>query len=165
MRVLFLDMDGVMNSRRFMQAARDDWNIWDPATMIDPAAVQLLNAIVEPNDVYVVISSTWRRWWSPKAIASALASRGFSYPKKVIGATPFVLGPRAEEIQQWLTEEQARMARLANNYAPIPYAILDDDADAQLDGKLVQTDVEVGLTREKAAAAIAVLSAPASAPA
>lgn len=146
-RAVFLDMDGVMNSRRYMQSTTE-WDIWRPETMLDPAAVALLNVIVEPSDVRVVISSTWRRIFSSGEIAAALAKRGFAYPKKIVGATPRLLGPRSEEIAAWLKEHPG----------VVSYVILDDDADAQLDGRLVLTNAEVGLTREKAAAAIVMLS-------
>jgi len=151
MKVVFLDIDGVLNSIRFMQTARESWNVADPKTMIDPEAVKLLNIIAAPDDARIVISSTWRRLWTPAEIARAMAIRGFVYLHKVIGATPRVWGPRAEEIRAWLAKMQRR---------PAGFVILDDDsdaADAGLQDHFVQTNVQIGLTLNDATRASRIL--------
>lgn len=65
MLVLFLDLDGVCNSTRFMveRAKAGTWDSADPkdwTNMLDPVAVALLNKVVEATGCKIVISSSWR---------------------------------------------------------------------------------------------------------
>ncbi len=56
---IFLDMDGVANNSA---ARRDKSHICYPESLfvVDPAAVELLNDLVEETNADVILSSTWR---------------------------------------------------------------------------------------------------------
>ena len=126
-KVLFLDMDGVMNSPT--QQARDlklifidmdgvlnnDSMEWDTEKMgfvIDIDAVQTLNFFLDSHpDVFLVLSSDWRAHPSAgigKTIA-CLEEHGFRHALRFIGETPLIrrsfddtTGRRWQEIQAWL---------------------------------------------------------------
>lgn len=58
MKVIFLDIDGVLNSRRYDRER-------DPATQgnIDVTRLPLLKRLVEETGAVIVLSSSWRRHW------------------------------------------------------------------------------------------------------
>jgi hypothetical protein len=78
MRIVFLDVDGVMNSHRHFAAMRRDGRPPVPQSVhhlyhsgdgrmplsyhFDPEAMAALNHIIEKTRARVVISSTWRDW-------------------------------------------------------------------------------------------------------
>ena len=149
--VLFLDLDGVLNSTAWVEAQgagpRAEW--W--VLRLDPAAVAVLNRIIVAARPRVVLSSSWRRLQPLREIQSRLEQAGFI--GQLMGQTPEIRyadrwAVRGEEIQAWL-DDQAE---------PGPVAILDDDADmAQLSDRLVQTDPDRGLGLEHVAPVLALL--------
>lgn len=107
-RVLFLDVDGVLNSVLYLQQAENmnhaepNWAPgmrYDPALMIDPTLVARLNAIIEGLDVDVVLSSSWRWAFSIEQMRSFLTRRGFA--GRLVDFTPSI-GLRHTEIATWL---------------------------------------------------------------
>lgn len=170
--VVFLDIDGVLNSHTFFrsrvtpeQAAEmragpvvlrgDDEQA---RAMIDPAAVEHLNTLIEKSGAEIVISSTWRHAFTMGIIRRALHANGFRHNRSIIGQTPSYGrgGDRGHEIQQWLDEA---------NPAPDRFVILDDNEDmAHLRGHLVRTHYVDGLKAEHVATALARLATPAPRP-
>lgn len=138
MRVIFLDMDGVMNGIRH-------WPLKAPRQWIDPATVVRLNKITKKTGANLVISSTWRRFWDVKEILKDAGVKG-----TVIGETPFLpSSPRGCEIIEWLSQR----------HDVEKYIILDDDSDmGDVLDALVQTPWEEGLQDCHVTEAIAKLS-------
>lgn len=136
-RVIFLDVDGVLNS----VANRFDG--------IDRVNVEQLNRLVEQTGAYVVISSTWRSLGTPM-VAEILRNHGFT--GDVRGITPHLLrSHRGLEIEAFLREPDDR---------PTSIVILDDDNDmGAMLPFLVQTDARVGLTDGDVERAVAILEA------
>jgi hypothetical protein len=152
-KLLFLDVDGVLNSYGWFERRIDilggghDRKTHD----IDPAAVGLLNQLIDRTDALVVISSTWRMFGHHQC-ASYLARRGFF--GRVLDVTPQMGGPRGAEIQWWLDHCPAHRR-------PDSFVILDDDSDmVHLSNRLVQTKMETGLTPADVDAAVAMLALP-----
>ncbi|HUU87640.1 MAG TPA: HAD domain-containing protein [Candidatus Glassbacteria bacterium] len=138
MKVLFLDIDGVLNSETFMTSlpfCLED----DLRDNIDSQAVSVLNEIIEKSDSKIVISSTWRKIYPLPKIVEALENKGFKHSNKIIGCTPiYDVGVRGDEIQEWL-----------DHMAIDSFAILDDDSDMKnLKPHLVQTTWKEGLQPE-----------------
>lgn len=141
MRVLFLDIDGVLNSRDYVERAG-----WDPPLgsrddlkIIDPIAVALLDEVLAATGACVVISSSWRSTYPLEALRSMLQERGLE--GRVVGVTPELPGrQRSREISQWLADRSDVEA----------FAIVDDNEDAGVGhaSQFVQTTFEHGLTRE-----------------
>ena len=107
MKVLFLDIDGVVNSR----ATTSFRNNLYP---IDPHMAFMVGKIQLDTGCQVVLSSSWRH--HPDGIKAVENSIVPVYDK-----TPMLesLGVRGHEIQAWL-DEHPEVTR---------YAILDDDSD------------------------------------
>lgn len=127
MKVLFLDIDGVLNCAYTKE--RIDGRIG-----LDPAMVVLFNEIVVKTAVSVVLSSAWRRLPNWRLDLQ----KGGLEPSAVIGQTPSLGGIRGLEIQAWL-DQHPEVEK---------YAILDDGADMLPHQKLFKTAWGVGLTRE-----------------
>ena len=141
MRVVFLDIDGVLNSLDYLRSLRRK-----PGThKIDPLAVERLNRITDATDAAIVVSSAWRIM-GLRSIRALLREHGVT--AKIVGVTPDDNRIRGLQIAQWL-----------NIHNVDAYVILDDDADmGRLMGRLVQTDFDFGLTDEHVTKAVAMLS-------
>lgn len=148
MKVLFLDIDGVLNSSAYMSQpeARDE-----APHMLDPEAVRRLDRLMAETGVVVVISSTWRLYLPLTKIQERLRWKGLrtEHANRIIGTTcllhrqkmsgPSV--PRGDEIQRWLDVFPEGVIE--------SFVILDDNSDmGDLLGRLVKVDGDVGLTDE-----------------
>jgi hypothetical protein len=139
--VLFLDIDGVLNSDRFRYAQPMGMREID---MLDPAAVATLNEITRRWDLGLVISSSWRAMPDLELIL-----RGKGVEAEIVGSTPHAEGPRGFEIAEWLAQHP-EVTR---------FVILDDDGDmGELSDHLVQTDHRYGLVQTDVERVAAVLS-------
>lgn len=132
--ILFLDIDGVINTR--------------PGSL-DADKLELLAGIVRETGCEIVLSSTWRKAEHQLVrISAALESIGL----ELSGATPSLeitgsgmiklARPRCEEIQAFLS---------CYGGGKRPFVILDDEPDfGPLAGHHVRTRPDVGLTVESA---------------
>lgn len=130
MKILFLDVDGVLNSAKSPQPTHELYPV-------DPYMALLVDRIIQATGCEVVLSSTWRNHPTGRAAVEK------SIP--LIGQTPYLGTIRGEEIKDWLDNKHAE-----NGYAVTKYAILDDDSDMlpkQLPN-FFQTTWETGLTEE-----------------
>lgn len=141
--VIFLDMDGVISTRRayLAQSGRPLPDRW-----IDGEAMSHLNTLCSYVGGVVVISSTWRLNSGRREFLSMLRRNGFAGQMHRRWRTCELSGIRGDEIAEWLVGEPA-----------CPYVILDDDSDFHPEQPLVKTDFEVGLTAAHVEAAISVL--------
>lgn len=177
MNVVFLDIDGVLNSEGMLfkldekhraLGHHEQCECYRLERMIDDEAVIRLNRLLEATNAKVVISSSWRKLMDPPELARCLVSHGFL--GEVIGETPdgpnypgFALhmldgveevGPidhidRGHEIAFWL-HQHPEVER---------FVILDDCSDmAHLKNRLVQTDGIEGLLDEHVELAINMMS-------
>lgn len=130
-RLIFLDIDGVLNSAPFLV----DRDGLDHDQQIDPRAVERLNTLVRRSDAKVVISSSWRCHLPLDRIQDILCGHGFQ--GEIIGATPRRTPNRAAEIQAWLDAAEDK---------PEALVILDDLPEMNhLAPYFVQTSFEEGL--------------------
>lgn len=114
MKVLFLDIDGVLNSERTRVAFKGLPHDLTPEhlAMFDPVALNMIRGLCHRGDVSVVVSSAWRTTHSWDAIGRALGL-------PTMGRTPSLMGCRGEEIDAWLRERPEVDT----------WAILDDSSD------------------------------------
>lgn len=166
-RVIFLDIDGVLNSTAFFKAKmtpeqaaalrllppREPQNIEEHTRgMLDPVAIELLNELIEKSGAEVVISSSWRRFYSMGEIGRALSFNGFRHRRAIVGQTPPLSEKRGIEIQAWIDAQTDK---------PDAFVIIDDDGDMEhLCDRLVQTHYGAGLLAEHVRAAFAMLATP-----
>ncbi len=149
-RVLFTDFDGVLSI-----------NGHDSVTeRIVPERVSRLNDIVRRTGCIVVVSSTWR--YSPLTKLGASAAqleawlRDAGYLYTIHGVTPVhrtcawaheIEETRGGEILAWLATRTVRVEA---------WAALDDLSIRGIDGHLVQTDADVGLSDSDVEATVAI---------
>lgn len=146
MKVIFLDVDGVMNGAR-------NWPVTAGRTWIDPEAVKRLNQITTITGAVIVVTSTWRTEWDVRKLLVNAGVTG-----QIVGETAHLLDqPRGDEIDAWLTW-RANASRTAGDGVE-SFVILDDDADmGDLSSHLVKTKWAVGLEDEHVVAAISQLT-------
>lgn len=138
MKVIFLDIDGVMNNCKLIEQFGCD--------AIGDNFVDLLKEIVDKTKAKIVLSSTWRLFGkSRKLVQVALNSKGMEFIDCTVDGQDFKNGikkklshyvERREEIQEWLD----RHPEVED------FVILDDDPDAEIEGHFFQTNFEEGLT-------------------
>ena len=175
MKVLFLDIDGVLNSSNWFEYMQycikndmynkvlnfveiNDEHIKRKLSMIDDRAIANLNRIVEETGCKVVLSSSWR---SSREYDNALTEyifklKGFKY--ELYGVTPRIWAKefgtqRGEEIKTWMDKESEK-----NEIES--YVILDDDSDMLPEqmSNFIHIDGQVGLTDKDVFAAIEILN-------
>jgi histidinol phosphatase-like enzyme len=58
MKVIFLDIDGVLNSEEFLKKNKNE--------AIDRNNVSILKKIIDKTGAFIVMSSAWRLWFDDK---------------------------------------------------------------------------------------------------
>lgn len=113
LKVIFLDIDGVLNSHRSAVAFGGyPHHAADHRGKFDEVAVRLIRGIAKAAGAKVVLSSSWRCDPEWREIGNALGI-------PLLDRTPSMLGPRGKEIAAWL-----------DNHPEVErYAIVDDDGD------------------------------------
>lgn len=145
MKVLFLDLDGVLNSTRWA-GSRPVRGFIPPSTAreaieedrLDPACVARLQRIVVMSGASIVLSSSWRHRMPVGELVELFRRLGFP-AAPVVGLTPSLPGPRGREVRAWM---QGCAEPVTS------YVCLDDDADYEPGQCLIQVDAEVGLQDE-----------------
>jgi len=156
MKVIFLDIDGVLNSdehfieihndkKIFYKAYPNDEYINNLEDIIKPnlfdislEKLQLLKKIVRETNSKIIVSSAWRLMTKWTLIEEYLINKGLP----IIGTTPYILGNRGEEIRTYL-KEHTEIDK---------FIILDDDVFDdfnELENYLVKTDFYNGGLTEK----------------
>ena len=108
MRVIFLDIDGVLNCTaiRRQKLCEGDFSV-----IIEPQQLQRLKRLVAKTNAVIVLISSWRKYWmregsidgAGKRIEAAFASEGLLITDK----TPVLEnGSRSLEIEQWLKDKR-----------------------------------------------------------
>lgn len=120
--IVFLDIDGVLNSANFFLKENSKYMRADPRSQLDPEAIAYLNEIYDWN---FVLSSTWRKHYEIDEMNQMLHEVGFY--GTISDYTP-VLGwqgaLRGNEIRQFLSNNKLESRE--------DYVIFDDDSDMLL---------------------------------
>lgn len=163
MKVIFLDIDGVLNSDLWFQTLEDRGKSLNRfESDFDPVAVKNLQYIIDKTGAKLVISSCWRSTRTVEELQELMNKVGIKC--EVIGKTERLRGnfdiPRGCEIKKYLRDNF--------NYPPYDfqetnlekYVIIDDDSDMLLEqlNHFVQTSWREGLTHSKALACIRILN-------
>lgn len=121
MKVVFLDIDGVLNHYYWYHEHKDKSNVSYPISDFDPKSVSYLNNITDTTDAKIILSSSWR--FDPDII-NILRAAGVT--GEIIGCTPDLYNTygslcRGKEIDAVLNK-RTDIER---------YIILDDDTDME----------------------------------
>jgi len=157
MKIIFLDIDGVLVNQAALLAGRGP----DGNVRFAPECVRALNAITDATGAAFVISSNWRRFnQDMPAILAANDVKG-----EIVGQTPDLAHERPSGIAIGVERGHEIKAWMGHLWQPERFIILDDEADmGELLPRLVQTNYVTGLTDSDAQRAIAMLSFPAASP-
>lgn len=183
MRVIFLDIDGVLNSASFVRKLEDKHRVLDHGdhfrpkrnttctcfaleNQIDAAAVARLNRLVSETDAKVVISSSWRKLFDPIELHRILSEHGLI--AEIIGETPDAHneGTRFDMKMEYGSAGERLYRGHEIDYwlryqgeGVTHFVILDDGSDMEMHQKrLVQTDPDIGLCDEDVDLAIRVMA-------
>jgi len=154
MKVIFLDIDGVLNSERSFIGGNHRSKDPKYADMsyqerfahctIDQVACDLINRLLIDFDAWIVVSSSHRLHFKDgpnkvKELQEYMTSLGI-HGERVIGWTPSLNGPRGLEIHTWL--EQHPEVEM--------YVIFDDSIDMleEQQDRFINTDMAVGVSAE-----------------
>lgn len=155
-RLLFLDLDGVVNHTGWLAEG-------DDGVPFDPACVARVRRICLTAGASVVVSSTWRLMYPTEGhqmswLRGLLRGAGLG-SVEIVGATPEFVRKRGDLFLATERHEEIR-AYLAKVPAPF-FCILDDDADAAIEGHFVKTDFRFGIQEHHVEQAIEILKKPA----
>ena len=148
MKVIFLDFDGVLNSRRYLL------NCGETDLAIDPAKMAVLKEIVDATGAKLVLSTSWREHWSAvpeecSHIGQRINEIFSDHGMQIFDKTP-KLPARAEEIKNWLDAHPE-----TTNFVVLDDMFLGGDF---LTGHFVKTSFYAeGLGKPEAEEAIAIL--------
>lgn len=157
-KVLFLDIDGVLNTKHWDRNASID----QYGYVFDPIAVTNLGKIVEESCADIVISSSWKGMGFAK-LCEMWKNR--KLPGKIVGITPDIMDEsvvniefdnnelmcsRGCEIKAWLIQQRGDVTN---------YAILDDVDDVlpEQQSHFVWIDPDTGITKDNSVQAIMIL--------
>lgn len=160
MKVLFLDIDGVLNCMCPAPMQDNDWIDLDEWRYgFNPDLVARLRHVIANTDCKIVISSSWRhhidyapyqpgRNWRDVLAEKLRRTRD----EIIVGETPSdSKGQRGSEIAEWLKSHEVET-----------FCVVDDEVVDILpyidNAKVVKTDMTIGLTIEDARRIIEVLN-------
>ena len=128
MKIIFLDIDGVLNCKATCAQSSKNYKF-------DADKVVFLNDIIHQTQANIVVSSSWRCGMTIKNLQDMFGKNGVN--GIVIGSTPSSTHGRGDEIQQWIK----------NHYGVESFIIIDDDDFDMGDllNRVVLTDMETGL--------------------
>jgi len=126
MKVIFLDIDGVLNSEAYFIARGKNFSLLPKFSYdLDPIAVERLNKIMDSTNAEIVLSSTWRL--SPlQQVVDALKYKGFKHDIKFTTTRQHM--DRGLQILKFVEENDLQQ-----------YVVIDDDS----------YDIEVYIDKDK----------------
>lgn len=134
MKVVFLDIDGVLNNSNWAIQMYDEGVHVYAENLLDERAIRLLQKLIDATDAKIVVSSSWRRdKYAMQCLSDQLK------PMEIYDVTPLKSSIRGDEISAWLKKHKDVES----------YVIIDDDSDMgdHMD-HLIQTTFERGLQPE-----------------
>ncbi len=160
MKVIFLDIDGVLNTYDTRKTVAG-------YNFVEDNLVQMLKQLVARTGAKLVLSSTWREGWAmiehpeefPKVsqadirLFEALREKLQEYGMELTDYTP-IFGTRGQEIDYWLQHGAQEPVEA--------FVILDDMSGRELrphSRYLVQTGMSSGLMQHHIEKAVAILNA------
>jgi hypothetical protein len=150
MKVIFLDIDGVLNSERFLKNNQDE--------TIDRNNVSILKNVIDKTGSVIVMSSAWRLWFDDNMMPKERYSQYLydilcEFDIKLFGKTPDF---STEEIRIKKTFSYVKAKEIIawfDDHEVVDKYVVIDDLDLKNDEinvHLIRTNVQVGITEEDA---------------
>ncbi len=126
MKIVFLDFDGVINSRKWFNSLHDKSKedaliLVESDEIFDPSAVELINQLIEKTEAKVVVSSSWRINHTLEELNKILKEFGARF--EAIDVTLRLYKERGIEIQTYLDYLSSKNENVES------FVIIDDDSD------------------------------------
>ena len=155
MKIIFLDIDGVLNDCYTEET-------FCGFVFVSDEKVALLKEIADSTNAQIVLTSTWRQGWYIKDhfphqssedvwLFEALQEKLAEFGLELMDYTENC-GHRGQEISLWLQKHKDAVSS---------YIVIDDTEENHLQphtSRLVQTDIDIGLTEYQVEQAIQLLS-------
>lgn len=144
LKIVFLDIDGVLNNRGTAIA------LGSTSEFLDPVSVALVDRLCEQADAHIVLSSSWRIGGVERVQADLQRLGAKCLADRIVAVTPDLRDPnatRGDEIAAWLEVGK-----------PDRYVIIDDEGDMHPWQHLVQTTFEDGFRLRHYVAAMKILA-------
>lgn len=159
MKVIFLDIDGVLNSQQFFIKLNQIYSgtgVYPaPEDKLDPELILRLNRLVMESGAKIVVSSSWRIGYHRNLAGLRELFRKRGIVGDVLGITVIDGRIRGLQIREWL-ETWQRVTEPVESFV-----ILDDDSDmGPVLDRLVKTSNETGLTDGDVERALKMLNTP-----
>lgn len=140
MRVLFLDIDGVLNRIGYRPEVSRGLRSW-----IEPELAERLSAVIRAIGAEIVLASDWRRGRELEHLREELRAAGVEGALR--GVTPVLGVARWREIEAWLVEQAVALDDVV---------IVDDIFDmGELAARFVRISPLNGLDEDAARAIVA----------
>lgn len=164
MKILFLDIDGVLNNTPYLQKRSYEEivsGVNNKVPPIDMFNMEQLNRVLKKTGCKIIVSSTWRGM-GLEGVRKELEGAGVP-ENTIVGVTPSIdgsLSNRGEEIAMWIEEQHFIDSSCKDKIDVKRYAIVDDYNDMLEHQQpfFVFTTMEEGLTPSKADELIKILN-------
>lgn len=127
MKVIFLDVDGVLNSDEYLDKTKE-MSVDRIEKEIDINTIKLLQRAIKETGARVVLSSCWRNIKKGQKLKQLLASYEI-----VVDSTPFIDNIRGREIKEYLGEHKDIE----------DFVILDDEIFDSYDEELLKKLIKI----------------------
>lgn len=140
MKLIFLDVDGVLNSEKhYIKLSKQGKSSMSDDMELQKHSLKYLSNLVKKTGAEVVISSTWRMGCPHDKSWLNLVNQLREYGIIPLGVTPVLWQKRGIEIQKFLDDLKD------DGYTIDSMVIIDDDSDMEhLSNFLVQTSFKKG---------------------
>lgn len=127
MKVIFLDVDGVLNSDEYFDKIKN-LDIDGIQSEVDVEKIKLLKRTIDETGSKVVLTSSWRYTRNAQELKKLLLEFGIS-----TDSTPFIQNKRGLEIKQYLSE----------HLDVEDFVIVDDEVFDSYDDELIKKLVKI----------------------
>lgn len=150
MRIIFLDIDGVLN-KALVASNSEESDVLKvlPYGWMNKSLVENLNKITDETKAKIVVSSAWRHSELEK---NKKMLKSFGVKAEVLGSTPHLgrYSVRGNEIKAWLDDNKEILGGCSFKFKQ--YVIIDDSSDMLLEQAehFIHTDAYAGLSNHAA---------------
>lgn len=127
MKVIFLDVDGVLNSDEYLDSTKKA-DVQGIQRHIDVSKIRLLKKAIDETGAKVVLTSSWRLTNDLGSLRELFANYSIYLDK-----TPFIDNQRGVEIRKWLATKQN----------VDDFVILDDEVFESYDEELLKKLIQI----------------------